>query len=220
MSSVNEQLACESLQVVMLYSSRYHRSMQVLNMYKKISRRKDRRCRSSYPSTTFMPPHPSVKYPYEVPSQATKSLPLAPVWVMEPARVQSSSVMTTRSGPGDPRSVRKLFTLSCAISRLTTSEDIAIGHDGELLERTVKTLEVKALVVVVCVRVVVRPNGSSVLDVLASSLHSSRDICGSVVHCTASGRLVTDNDVGSGAHGSDAKEDGGDGELHVDGWGG
>lgn len=58
--------------------------------------------RSATPSSSPSPTAHHISLYLEVPSQATKAFPLAPVWVMVPAWRQLSSVMTTRSGPGEP----------------------------------------------------------------------------------------------------------------------
>ena len=102
---------------------------------------------------------------------------------------------------------------------LLTTGVVAVGHEGELLERPVVALELEALVVVVLVWVVV--DVAAVFEVLAGDSHCSSDLLGCVLLVAAGGGLLADDDVGcSGGSGREAEEDGGDGELHDDGLGG
>lgn len=92
--------------------------------------------------------------------------------------------MTTRSAPGEPAVIKgKLLSdvthiLPRMILRHTTSVNAA-PENGELLPRA-GSLEVKALVVVVFVRVVVAADLLAVLVVVAGLVHGCVDLGGGV----------------------------------------
>lgn len=179
----------------------------------------------------------------EVPSQATKAFPLAPVWVMVPAWRQLSSVITTRSGPGEPFINISItsFASPASYEGLTASVDTT-GDDRELLERTTVTVEVEALVVVVPatpsistttnfqthgtaevenipVRVARSTGRAAAAEVVASRNRGSVDLSRGVVLATACrrGAGLEDGSRGRGsADGCEGEEEGAEGDLHFD----
>lgn len=97
---------------------------------------------------------------------------------------------------------------------LTASIDSAC-LDGELLEWTAQALELKALIVVVAVRITGATGSCAVLVILTSSVSSGRDLAGRVV-VVATGGSLSSASVGSGADGDSQGEKGGETELHVE----
>jgi hypothetical protein len=97
---------------------------------------------------------------------------------------------------------------------LTASIDSAC-LDGELLEWTAQALELKALIVVVAVRITRATGSCAVLVILTSSVSSGRDLAGRVV-VVATGGSLSSASVGSGADGDSQGEKGGERELHVE----
>merc|ERR1712000_387235 len=118
-------------------------------------------------------------------------------------------------GNGSRKSARVLGE-DDAISTRRASSVHAARNDGELLERTVQALEIKALVVVIAVRVAV--DIGAALKVRAALVDGIRDLLSRVRLATAVGGLVAgDNSRGSADDGQ-AEEDGGERELHPGLW--
>lgn len=131
----------------------------------------------------------------------------------------------TRSAPGEPRKQRQPQHHQTSLQERLTSSVNPTLLDRELLVRAAHR-EVKALVVVVLVRVVAGA-GLVVVGVVAVALvQGGADLAGAVVVVAAGGGGLADfelglGDGGWGGEGAGCEEQGGgeDGEAHLDGFG-